>query len=70
MQILKYKELPGGINTIVAILCFTGYNQEDSIIFNQSCIDRGFFRSIFYRTYSEQADIDEPRVNTKNRGVK
>ena len=30
-------------SAIVAIACYTGYNQEDSIIFNQSAIDRGLF---------------------------
>lgn len=38
-----------GINAIVAIACYSGYNQEDSLMMNQSSIDRGFFRSIFYR---------------------
>jgi DNA-directed RNA polymerase II subunit RPB2 len=41
--------LPAGINAIVAIACYSGYNQEDSLMMNQSSIDRGFFRSIFYR---------------------
>ena len=36
MEYLRFKELPSGCNVIVAILCYTGYNQEDSIIFNQS----------------------------------
>lgn len=40
-----------GINTIVAIACYSGYNQEDSTMMNQSSIDRGIFRSIFYRSY-------------------
>ncbi len=43
--------LCAGINTIVAILCYSGYNQEDSTMMNQSSIDRGIFRSIFYRSY-------------------
>jgi DNA-directed RNA polymerase II subunit RPB2 len=38
-----------GINAIVSIACYSGYNQEDSLMMNQSSIDRGFFRSIFYR---------------------
>ena len=51
MEFLKFKDLPAGINAIVAIMCYTGYNQEDSLIMNQSSIERGFFRSAFFRTY-------------------
>ena len=49
LTIMFFRELPAGINTIVGIMCYTGYNQEDSVILNQSAIDRGFFRSVFYR---------------------
>uniref|UniRef100_A0A7S0WZH0 DNA-directed RNA polymerase subunit beta n=1 Tax=Chlamydomonas leiostraca TaxID=1034604 RepID=A0A7S0WZH0_9CHLO len=54
MEYLKFRELPAGINTIVAIACYTGYNQEDSLMMNQSSIDRGFFRSIFFRAYKDE----------------
>ncbi|KAI6120594.1 DNA-directed RNA polymerase II, subunit 2 [Pisolithus croceorrhizus] len=40
-------------NAIVAIMCYSGYNQEDSVIMNQSAIDRGLFRSIYYRSYMD-----------------
>ena len=44
-------DLPSGENAIVAIMSFTGYNQEDSLIFNQSAIDRGLFRSESLKKY-------------------
>ncbi|KAF2713617.1 DNA-dependent RNA polymeras-like protein II second largest subunit [Pleomassaria siparia CBS 279.74] len=54
MEYLKFRELPAGQNAIVAIACYSGYNQEDSVVMNQSSIDRGLFRSLFYRSYTEQ----------------
>jgi DNA-directed RNA polymerase II subunit RPB2 len=44
---MKYNNmlnLPGGENVIIAVMSYTGYNQEDSLILNQSSIDRGLFR--------------------------
>ncbi|XP_075262853.1 DNA-directed RNA polymerase II subunit RPB2 [Convolutriloba macropyga] len=54
MEYLRFRELPAGINSIVAIASYTGYNQEDSVIMSQSAIDRGFFRSVFFRSYKEE----------------
>eukprot|EP01135_Chromosphaera_perkinsii_P002141 Nk52_evm75s217 gene=Nk52_evmTU75s217 len=54
MEYLHFRELPAGINAIVAIACYTGYNQEDSVIMNQSAIDRGLFRSFFLRSYRDE----------------
>ncbi|KAJ1460650.1 hypothetical protein M885DRAFT_508737 [Pelagophyceae sp. CCMP2097] len=54
MEHLHFRELPSGVNAIVGIMCYTGYNQEDSLIMNQSAIDRGLFRSHFFRTYTDQ----------------
>jgi len=54
MDYMRFGELPAGQNATVAIAVYTGYNQEDSLIMNQSAVDRGLFRSFYYRTYSEQ----------------
>ena len=48
-KLLPSSNLPSGINAVVAILSFSGYNQEDSVIMNQSAIDRGLFVSTFYK---------------------
>lgn len=50
---LNCDNMPSGMNVIVAIATFTGYNQEDSIIMNKSAVDRGLFNSTFYRSYKE-----------------
>ena len=47
-------EIPCGINVIVAIATWTGYNQEDSIMLNRSAVRRGLFASTYYRTIKEQ----------------
>ena len=54
MEHINCDKLPNGDNVIVAIATYGGYNQEDSIIFNQSSIDRGLFTSTFYRTYKQE----------------
>lgn len=44
-----FDEMSAGINCVVAVGCYTGYNQEDSVIINQSAIDRGLFHSFTYK---------------------
>lgn len=45
---------PAGINAIVAVDCYSGFNQGDSIIMNQSSIDRGLFRSMLFRSHRDE----------------
>ena len=62
------EKMPSGQNIVVAIMTYTGYNQEDSIMLNKSFLQRGGFRSIFYRTYKDeekknQSSGEEERFN-------
>ena len=59
MKYFNTDELPAGINVVVAIATYSGYNQEDSVIINQSAIDRGLFSSTFYRTYKDEEKKDQ-----------
>jgi len=47
-------DLPAGENAVVAIMSYMGYNQEDSLIFNQSAIDRGIFRCDTLKKYHSE----------------
>jgi DNA-directed RNA polymerase II subunit RPB2 len=59
-QFSRADEMPSGINCIVAIACYGGFNQEDSILMNKSAIDRGLFMSSSYRTLS----VSETKTGT------
>lgn len=48
------KELPTGQNAIVAIACYSGYNQEDSVIVNAGALDRGLFTTTAFKTTKEE----------------
>ena len=52
-EFMGFNDMPSGINAIVAIMSYTGYNQEDSVIMNQSAIDRGMFVVTCYKTISD-----------------
>lgn len=47
-------ELPSGINAVVAIMTHTGFNQEDSVMINESALDRGLYTSTYYKAFRDQ----------------
>jgi DNA-directed RNA polymerase II subunit RPB2 len=44
--------MPYGFNAIVAISMYGGYNQEDSVILNESAMKRGLFGTTYYHSYN------------------
>jgi DNA-directed RNA polymerase II subunit RPB2 len=54
MSILDTHQMPSGDNIMVAIGCYGGYNQEDSVILNKGAINRGLFRTLYYTIYKDE----------------
>lgn len=54
MNIIKINNIPSGTNVIVAIATYSGFNQEDSIIFNKGSLDRGLFSATIYHTEKDE----------------
>ena len=49
--------MANGYNTIVAIMTYTGFNQEDSIMINKATIDRGLNSLSYYKSITATAKI-------------
>ena len=73
-RLIPGRDLPSGQMAIVAIACYSGFNQEDSVIANAGAIDRGLFVSTYFRKYSDEekknhAELQEEKFTkpgTKN----
>ena len=48
-----------GMNCILAIACWSGYNQEDGIVMNHDAVKRGMFRTMCFRSYEAYEEDDE-----------
>jgi len=78
MDMIKINDIPSGFNVVIAIMSYTGYNQEDSLLFNKASVDRGLFQAMVFNT---EKDEDKQKINgeeeirckpdkTKTRGIK
>ena len=54
MNLIQLHKIPSGAPVIVAIMTHSGYNQEDSILFNQGSIERGLFQATIYHTEKDE----------------
>ena len=56
LEYINNEEQPYGVNAIVAIMCYTGYNVEDAILINEGSILRGMFRTTYYSMYEAREE--------------
>tara|TARA_B100001063_G_scaffold247173_1_gene290949 strand:- start:1607 stop:5191 length:3585 start_codon:yes stop_codon:yes gene_type:complete len=54
MNFVNLSQIPAGNMVIVAIGSYSGYNQEDSIIFNKGSLDRGLFSATICHTEKDE----------------
>lgn len=54
MDLMKLETMPHGFNATVAIMCYSGYNQEDSIVVNAGALKRGMFHNLYYSMYRDE----------------
>jgi DNA-directed RNA polymerase II subunit RPB2 len=53
-EIMGFSDMPSGINCIVGIMAYTGFNQEDSIMKSRGAVDRDLFTAFTYRCHSQE----------------
>lgn len=56
MEYINSESQPYGVNAIVAIMSYTGYNVEDAILINQGSVNRGIFRTTYYSMYEAREE--------------
>jgi len=59
LEYINNEEQPYGINAIVAIMSFTGYNVEDAILINEGSVHRGLFRTTYFSMYESREENAE-----------
>jgi DNA-directed RNA polymerase II subunit RPB2 len=56
LEYINNEEMPYGVNAIVAIMSYTGYNVEDAILINAGSVARGIFRTTYYSMYEAREE--------------
>ena len=64
LDYINKEENTYGENTIVAIMCYTGYNVEDAILINEGALKRGLFQTTYYTTYETHEEISKGSEET------
>ncbi len=66
LNYLNEEQHPYGENAIVAIMCHTSYNVEDSILINESAVKRGLFNTTYYNMYETYEETSASQTSNTN----
>lgn len=58
-----------GSNTLIALMSYSGYNQEDSMILSKGAVDRGLFAGCKFTFYKDKLAGKEEFNNPKQQGA-
>jgi DNA-directed RNA polymerase II subunit RPB2 len=67
MEYINNEEQPYGVNAIVAIMSYTGYNVEDAILINEGAVARGIFRTTYYSMYEAREESSKVTGSTSSK---
>jgi len=67
MEYINNEEQPYGVNAIVAIMSYTGYNVEDAILINEASVARGIFRTTYYSMYEAREESSKVTGSTSSK---
>jgi DNA-directed RNA polymerase II subunit RPB2 len=67
LEYINNEEQPYGVNAIVAIMCFTGYNVEDAILINEGSVHRGIFRTTYFSMYESREESSKISGNVSSK---
>ena len=68
LQPITQNRHPYGLNAIVAVACYTGYNVEDAVIINAASLKRGLFRTTYFTTYEsheEEVQVGNATIDSR-----
>ena len=66
LEYINKEQQPYGVNAIVAIMSYTGYNVEDAILINEGSVKRGLFRTTYYTSYEGREESSKVSGKTVN----
>jgi DNA-directed RNA polymerase II subunit RPB2 len=66
LEYINQEQQPYGVNTVVAIMSYSGYNVEDAILINEGSIKRGMFNTTYFTSYETRESTEKISGSTMN----